>query len=274
MTAPTVPCTEPGCGAPVPVPPIAHHSPVLLDVARRGARCPQHQPDLVIDPDPPRTATLAESWARRVPAPVVGFHGRAPGLADLPPVVDERGGLRATVDAWPGWWRPAGRDVRAIVFADVAGALKTTTAYALMWDLIRGDADPGRHHERFRCATEATLLAPRDHAGRRTVFDPVRDLRGARAVLVDDVGYWREWFGVADRHSAWHALVDHVYCRGLLLVLTTNFATDADLREWIGPAAFSRLVDMSGVPITGGEAPSILRSPTGVDHRLTPPGTS
>lgn len=251
-----VPCTHPGCPATVTLPPRMRGA--IRDLAAKVARCDDHR---ATEPDDSRgdaaaPAPTAESvWANRVDHEIVAHYGRAPRLADLPDDVSGLSTIRQIAAAWPGLCTNprSGRPLRALILSGAAGTLKTTTAYALLGDIVR--SDPGglslaRHD--LVTGTEAALM--QDTYNDRG-FPVPANLRGvfgrARLVLIDDVGSAR-YATEGHRHQAWLDAINTIYARNTFLVMTTNLATERALFNHIGAAAFSRLVQMSGFTAPGG----------------------
>lgn len=285
----TLQCTHTGCEHTVEV--SAHFKGALLDRLARAAVCPDHEPEpheQTPDDEPP---TVMSAWQRRVPTPITQFYGRAPMLGDLPPTLSAVQYLRCIAEAWPQrWLPPSGWDspVNAIAFAGVTGSLKTTTAYALVGEMLRRMDRPDLHHEKIYVGTEGDLLG--DTYNERGFANPTRPdltVRRADIVLIDDVGTAHFASG-KNRTNSWWALMDEVSKRSKFLIITTNLADERQLWDHMGAAAFSRLVGMWGRPPAGGfvaptsDRPSdrgywptqmdLLITPTDDDHRMMPAG--
>ena len=139
----TIVCTHPGCTNPVDVP--VSFRGVLLDRFAQAAACDAHLPP---EPEPPVASsgpTVMSTWRSRVPSEIVRFYEGAPTLDDLPDYVVGLPQLREIAEAWPGRWSPGGSPVNAIVLQGVTGALKTTTAYALVFGMVRRMDRPDLH---------------------------------------------------------------------------------------------------------------------------------
>lgn len=283
----TLQCTHDGCEQTIEV--AAHFKGLLLDRLASAAVCPQHEPEV---PDPPadeRPRTVMSAWQRRVPAPITQFYGRAPLLDDLPSSLAAVQYLRCIGNAWPQrWLPPTGWDspVNALVLAGVTGSLKTTTAYALVGEMIQRMERPDLHHEKIYVGTEGDLLGDTYNArGFANPTRPDRTVSRADIVLIDDVGTAHFASG-KNRTNSWWALMDEVSKRQKFLIITTNLADERQLWDHIGAAAFSRLVGLWGRPPAGGfTAPTSDRptdrgywptqtdlfiTPTEVDHRMLP----
>ena len=269
----SVKCTHPGCGKTVLIP--SRLSGAIRALMTSHATCAEHDPDGEQQSEPATVVSVSETWARRVPETVRRpYGGRAPTLDDVPASQFSHV-LHTIADAWPGLFTTdAGRPVSAVILSGPTGTLKTTTAYALIGDLIRRGPDPARHHHSVHLSTEAELLQDRRDGNFPVPAQPVRDIGGAKIVLVDDVGSGRFRTDGSDRMVAWHALVDRAYTRGLFLVITTNM-TSRTFAEWVGPATYSRLVEMTGSQANGtGALPSISFPRVDADWRHNPGGPS
>lgn len=273
MVTATTPCTHPGCASPVEVPPLISNHPVLGKHFTQSALCPLHEPDDEAPaPGERRHLSVEDTWARRVPTEIINHYGQPPSLRDLPRDVMGLESLAQIAAAWPGRWTPQGWDkpVSAIVLGGMVGALKTTTAYALLRDIMERSDRPDRHRATIVATSERDLLGDViNDRGWASPATPQKTIGRADVVLVDDVGYG-QWNSATRRRTAWKSLMDLMYERGKFLILTTNMQTERELWDHIGPASFSRLAHMVGARTDGVFEPPTSDNPADSGYWPTP----
>jgi DNA replication protein DnaC len=130
-----------------------------------------------------------------------------------------------------------------ILTAGPYGSGKTFIAYAYLNTLVgEGLVSPGR----VLFGTENDLLGRVSTASfqdRQKALDRLLNPRWD-VVFVDDVG-WGKYFKEEDRFALFHDLFDFLWANRKTLVMTTNLTKDS-LKEWVGSAAYDRMIGLVG----------------------------
>lgn len=134
-------------------------------------------------------------------------------------------------------------DVASLLVAGELGRGKTWIAAGYASDLIRSRIIPPGRALFTSEGTILTLLANSKFENQTDAL--ARYASGKyRLIVIDDVGRGR-WLSKHTRTALYHHLLDEQYKNNHLVVLTTNMQP-ANLEEWVGVAAYSRLKAMAG----------------------------
>ena len=154
-------------------------------------------------------ATILEKWTNRFPAG---------NLADIHKLLNR---------SYPGAF---------VLLKGVAGTGKTTTATAIVTELIQQYGGSGRF------VNGMELL-------NRLSFDRavLADLSGTDYLVIDDLGAVNEGITPHQQRSLW-ALIEARWSDHLLTIITTNMGIQTNelgvgLAEWVGPSAWDRIAD-------------------------------